>query len=87
VVTHYRIRGVPESSLTHSMENKVSDGHEDHEWISTAALLVVIQAHRAHCADSQNDPMAGFSLPQAGSFEAVSLMAPNTTEEVEESPT
>jgi len=47
------------------MGNEVSNGHENHEWISTAALLVVIQTHRARCADSQNDSMAGFSLPQA----------------------
>jgi hypothetical protein len=50
------------------MENKVSNGHENHEWISAAELPVVVLAHRAYCADSQNDSMAGFSLPQAGGF-------------------
>jgi len=48
----------------------VSNGHENHQWISAAALLVVVQAHRAYRADSQNDSMAGFSLPLAGGFKA-----------------
>jgi hypothetical protein len=50
------------------MENKVPNGHENHEWISAAALLVAVEAHHAYRADSQNDSMAGFSLPQAGGF-------------------
>jgi hypothetical protein len=51
----------------------VSNGHENQDWISTAALLVALQAHRAHGADSQDDSMAGFSLPQAGHMQDVSL--------------
>ena len=51
----------------------MSNDKEYQEWISSAALLVVVQAHRAHGADSQDDSMAGFSLPQAGPMQDVSL--------------
>lgn len=51
----------------------MSNGHENQDWISTAALLVVVQANRANGADSQDDSMAGFSLPQAGYMQDVSL--------------
>jgi hypothetical protein len=47
---------------------------------------LVVQAHRAYSADSHNDPMAGFSLPEAGGIQSVSLMVPSTTKELEESP-
>jgi hypothetical protein len=41
-------------------------GYKNSEWISAAALLVVVPAHCVHCDDSPNDSMAGFRLPQAG---------------------
>ena len=54
--------------------NEVADGHENHEWISTATLLMVLQPHRAQCTLSQNDPMAGFGMPQASHSQSVSLV-------------
>jgi hypothetical protein len=77
---------LPQSYRMHSMENEASNGHENYEWISTAALLVAQSANRAHFADSGNDSLAGFGLPQTDPFEGVSLMVPSTTKELEESP-
>jgi hypothetical protein len=55
------------------MEIKGSNDQEYQEWIPREALLVVVQAHCARGADSQDDSMAGFSLPQAGPMQDVSL--------------
>jgi hypothetical protein len=60
-------------AIPQEFANRVANDKEYQEWISGAALLVVLQTHRAHGADSQDDSMAGLRLPQAGHIQDVSL--------------
>jgi hypothetical protein len=53
----------PEENVTAAM--RFFDASENHEWISIAALLMVLQPYRARCPRSENDSMARFGLPQA----------------------
>jgi hypothetical protein len=52
----------------------VFNANENYEWISIAALLMVLQPYRARCTLSQDDSMAGFGLPQAGQRQGLSLL-------------
>lgn len=58
----------PNHPKAHGTENEMSNGHNNHERIPIAPMLVVLQAHRAHCPDPQHDSMVGLGLPQAGHF-------------------